>query len=136
MPIEDDATIRGILTDSRVIAVVGASPKPYRDSNSIARFLEDKGYTVYRVNPQYQTIDDKPCYPDLASVPEPIDIVDVFRRSEAVPEIVDEALAAKAKTLWLQFGVVHEEAAATAEQGGMHVVMDHCIAVDHRRFVA
>ena len=135
MPIEQEEIIRSILTDSRVIAVVGASPKPYRDSNSIAGFLEAAGYTVYRVNPQYEAIDGKPCYPDLASIPEPIDIVNVFRRSDAVPEIVEESLAVKAKVLWLQFGVIHDEAAARAEQGGIQVLMDHCIAVDHRRLI-
>ncbi len=136
MPIEQNEVIRSILTDSRVVAVVGASPKPYRDSHSIALFLEGRGYTVYRVNPAYDTIDGKPCYKDLSAVPEPIDIVDVFRRPEAVPAIVDEALAVGAKVLWLQFGVVHEDAAAAAEAGGLKVVMDHCIAVDHRRLVA
>jgi len=135
MPIEQDEVIRSILTESKVIAVVGASPKPYRDANSIARFLERTGYTVYRVNPLYDTIDGKPCYKDLASVPEPIDLVDVFRRSDAVPDIVEEAIAVKAKAIWLQFGVIHEEAAAVAEAAGMQVIMDHCIAVDHRRLV-
>jgi len=136
MAIEHDEVLRSILTTNRVIAVVGASPKPYRDSNSIARFLDGAGYTVYRVNPAYDSIDGKPCYKDLASVPEKIDIVDVFRRPDAIPDIVAEALAVKARVLWLQFGVVHEEAAAVAEKGGMQVVMDHCIAVDHRRLVA
>jgi len=116
--------------------VVGASPKPYRDSNSIARFLERARYTVYRVNPRYESIDGKPCYTDLASVPERIDVVDVFRRSEAVPDIVAESLRVKAKVLWLQFGVVHAEAAEAAERGGMQVVMDHCIAIDYRRLVS
>ena len=136
MPIEQDDIIQSILTESKVVAVVGASPKLYRDSNSISRFLEAEGYTVYRVNPQYDTIDGKPCYKDLASVPERIDIVDVFRRSDAVPDIVEEAIAAGAGTIWLQFGVVHEDAAARAEEAGLRVVMDHCIAVDHRRLVA
>lgn len=135
MPIEDDAAIRKILETSRTIAVVGASENPNRDSNSIMRFLMNRGYDVYPVNPQYERVLGRKCFPDMASVPVPIDIVDVFRTPEAVPAIVDEAIAVKAKVLWLQFGVIHEEAARKAEQNGIQVLMDHCIAVDHRRLI-
>ena len=136
MPIEDEDELRSVLKQSAVIAVVGASPKPYRDSHSIANFLERNGYRVYRVNPLYDEIDGKPCYNNLSEVPEPIDIVDVFRRPDAVPDIVRESLAVNAKVLWLQLGVIHEDAALIAEAGGMRVVMDHCIAVEYRRLVA
>ncbi len=135
MPIEDDATIQAILRSSKTVAVVGASENPNRDSNRIMQFLLNRGYDVYPVNPQYQSVLGRKCVPDLASVPVPIDIVDVFRSPEAVPAIVDESVAVKAKVLWLQFGVVHEEAAQIAEKSGLRVIMDHCIAVDHRRLI-
>ncbi|MEP0821302.1 MAG: CoA-binding protein [Ignavibacterium sp.] len=135
MPVEDAATIEKILRDSKTIALVGASENPARDANRIMRFLLNRGYTVHPVNPRYPSVLGKTCYPDLVSVPDPIDIVDVFRRSEAVPGIVDEAIKIKAKVLWLQLDVVHEEAAAMAEQHGMQVVMDRCIAVEHRRLL-
>lgn len=133
MPIEDAATIEKILRNTKTIALVGASEDPTRDANRIMRFLLNRGYTVYPVNPRYSSVLGKACYPNLASVPGPIDIVDVFRRSEAVPGIVDEAIEVKAKVLWLQFDVIHEEAAARAEQHGMQVVMDRCIAVEYNR---
>jgi predicted CoA-binding protein len=135
MPIESDDTIRTILTTAKTIAVVGASNKPYRDANRITDVLIRAGYDVYPVNPAYSETNGLKCYPDLKSVPVPIDIVDVFRNPEAVDEIVDETLAAQAKTLWLQLGVVNESAAKRAEAGGVQVVMDHCIAIDLRRLV-
>lgn len=135
MPIEDAERIRTILKESRTIAVVGASDDPGRDSHSIMKFLLDRGYTVHPVNPKYAEVLGRTCYPNLGAVPEPIDIVDVFRRPEAVPEIVDEALQIRAKVLWLQFNVVHEEAAARAEANGLDVIMDRCIAVEHRRLI-
>jgi predicted CoA-binding protein len=135
MPIEDEAILKTILEQARTVAVVGASPKPWRDSHSVALFLKRAGYTVYYVNPSYETIEGEPCYPNLRSVPSTIDIVDVFRQPSAVPDIVQEAIAIHAKTLWLQYGVVHDEAAAEAERAGLQVVMDHCIAVDYRRLM-
>jgi len=135
MPIENESEIRRILASSRTVAVVGASDKPWRDSNDIMRFLMDSGYRVFPVNPNYKTVLEQPCYASLKDVPEQLDIVDVFRRPESVPEIVREALSVKAKTLWLQLGVVNEEAAMLAEKHGMQVIMDRCIAVDHRRLM-
>ncbi|MGB2867212.1 MAG: CoA-binding protein [Bacteroidota bacterium] len=136
MPIENDGAVREILKAAKTIAVVGASPKPWRDSNSIAQFLMTKGYTVYPVNPNYPKVLEMPCYPDLKSVPGAIDIVDVFRSPDAVMEIVEQAIAVHAPTLWLQLGVVNEEAALKAESAGISVIMDHCIAVDHRRLIS
>jgi predicted CoA-binding protein len=133
MPIEDADTIRKILQKARTIAVVGASVKPWRDGNSIMHFLKRKGYTVYPVNPKYREIDGEPCYPTLASIPAAIDIVDVFRQPSEVPRVVQEAIAIGAKTLWLQLGVVHEQAAEEAERAGLQVIMDRCIAVEHRQ---
>ena len=136
MSIENDGELREILKTAKSIAVVGASPKPWRDSNSIAQFLMKKGYTVYPVNPNYPMILDLKCYPDLKSIPGAIDIVDVFRSPDAVMEIVDETIAVHAPTLWLQLGVVNHEAALKAESVGLRVVMDRCIAVDHRRLIS
>lgn len=136
MPIENDGELRKILKGAKSIAVVGASPKPWRDSNSIAQFLLNKGYTIYPVNPNYPNVLEMTCYPDLKSVPGTIDIVDVFRSPDAVMEIVDEAIAVHAPTLWLQLGVVNQKAAQKAESAGIRVIMDRCIAVDHRRLIS
>jgi predicted CoA-binding protein len=135
MPIEDDDAIRGILKSAKTIAVVGASVKPWRDSNSIMQFLIDAGYKVFPVNPKYSEVLGVPCVPRLSDVPKGIDVVDVFRRSDALDVIVDEAIANGAKTLWTQLGVVDVKAATKAEQAGMKVIMDHCIRVDHRRLL-
>ncbi len=135
MPIDNDKEIKRILSDARTIAVVGASDKPWRDSNDIMRFLQRKGYRVFPVNPHLRTVLDQQCYATLKDVPEPIDIVDVFRRPDAVPAIVEDAIAVHAKTLWLQLGVIHDPAAQEAEKNGLKVIMDRCIAVDHRRLL-
>lgn len=135
MPIEDDATIASILMSSKTIAVVGASPKPWRDSGSIAQYLIHKGYDVYAVNPNYKEVLGRPCYPDLKSIGVKIDIVDIFRKPEEVEPVVDEAIAVKADTVWMQLGVVNPEAAAKAEKAGLKVVMDHCIAVEYSRLL-
>ncbi len=135
MPIEDDTVIASILRTSKTIAVVGASPKPWRDSGSIAQYLIGQGYDVLPVNPAYEEVLGKKCYKDLVSVPVPIDIVDVFRKPDAVDEIIEEAIAVRAKTVWLQLGVINERAAARGEQAGLNIIMDHCIAVDHTRLI-
>jgi predicted CoA-binding protein len=133
MPIEDDQTIREILTTAKTIAVVGASEKSWRDSNRIFLFLKQKGYSVIPVNPAYKEIDGVKCYPTVQSIGKTIDIVDVFRKSNAVGEVVEDAVAAHAPVLWLQLGVVNTRAVQRAEEAGMQVVMDHCIAVDYSR---
>lgn len=135
MPIEDDDVIRRILESAKTIAVVGASVKPWRDSNSIMQFLLQVGYIVFPVNPNYSEVLGTRCVPLLSEVPEEIDIVDVFRRSDAVGPIVDEAIAVAAKTLWMQVGVVNEEAADKAERAGLNVIMDRCIRVDYQRLI-
>jgi uncharacterized protein len=135
MPIEDDKKIKDILMTARTIAVVGASNKPLRDSHRIMQYLKRERYVVIPVNPTYSEIDGEKCFPDLASVHSPIDIVDVFRNPDAVDEIVEEAIAVKTKTLWLQLGVVRAAAARKAEQAGIQVIMDHCIAIDHSRLI-
>jgi uncharacterized protein len=135
MPIEDDAIIQKILTTTKTIAVVGASSKPLRDSLRIAQYLKRQGYIVLPVNPSYTEIDGQKCYPSLTSINTPIDLVDVFRNPDMVDEIVEEAIAIKAKTIWFQLGVVNTRAAQKAEKAGLQVVMNHCIAIDHTRLL-
>lgn len=127
----DDA-IRALLTTAKRIAVVGASPKPERDSFRIARYLLDAGYEVIPVNPGQKEILGLTCYPDVASIPGTVDIVDVFRSPEHVPDVVDDALRAGARALWLQLGTDHPEAAQRAAAGGLEVVREQCIMVVHR----
>jgi predicted CoA-binding protein len=135
MPIDDDKRIADILKSAKTIAVVGASPKPWRDSSRITQVLMEEGYEVFPVNPNYHEVFGKKCYPDLESVPSRIDIVDIFRNPDQVDEIIENAIAAKAGTVWMQLGVVNEQAAQKAEEAGLQVVMDHCIAVDHARLI-
>ena len=135
MPIEDDRIIGDILRKAKTIAVVGASPKPWRDSGSIARFLAGKGYVVLPVNPAYQEILGMKCYPDLATGGSKIDIVNVFRKPEEVLPVIDDAIAVGASTVWMQLGVINAEAAKRAEDAGLNVIMDKCIAVEHRRLI-
>jgi predicted CoA-binding protein len=130
-----EADIKYILENSKTVAVVGLSPREERDSHRVAKYLQSQGYRIIPVNPKAGEILGERSYPDLASVPEPIDLVDVFRRSEAVPGIVEEAIKMGAKTVWMQLGVVHEEAAARAREAGLQVVMDRCIMVEHRRHI-
>ncbi|HID62752.1 MAG TPA: CoA-binding protein [Anaerolineae bacterium] len=128
-----EADIKTILEESKTIAVVGLSPNEERDSHRVANYLQSQGYRIIPVNPRADEILGERSYPDLASIPDPIDVVDVFRRSEAVPEIVEGAIKVGAKTVWMQEGVVHEEAAARAREAGLQVVMDRCMLKEHRR---
>ena len=125
--------ISEILHDFRTIAVVGLSAKRYRPSYGVAEYMQRAGYRIIPVNPNVDEVLGEKSYPDIDSVPEPIDIVDIFRRSESVPEIVDAAIRKGAKVIWMQEGVVHEEAARRAKEAGLAVVMDRCILKDHRR---
>ncbi|MBN1966695.1 MAG: CoA-binding protein [Anaerolineae bacterium] len=132
-PITDDPTLRDLLTNARVIAVVGHSDDPSRASYQIAAYLRRAGYTIYAVNPTVTEIDGEPAYPSLADVPEPIDIVDVFRRSEHLPGVVEAAVAVGAGAVWAQLGVTHPDADRIADEAAMPLVMDRCIKVEHRR---
>jgi uncharacterized protein len=127
--------ITEILTTSRSIAVVGLSGKRFRPSYGVAEYMQRAGYRIIPVNPLETEVLGEKSYPDLDSVPEPIDIVDIFRRSEFVPEVVEAAIRKGAKAIWMQEGVIHEDAARRAESAGMAVVMDRCILKDHRRLV-
>jgi predicted CoA-binding protein len=129
----DDSVISDILLNHRTIAVVGCSPKAHRDSNSIARLLMARGHRIIPVNPGHREILGVPCYPGLLEVPEKVDMVDVFRRSEYVPEIAEQAVAVGAKILWTQLGVFSEEAAEIAQQAGLIVIMNRCPAIEYRR---
>jgi hypothetical protein len=135
MPTNNDKELKELLSSARVIAVVGHSDKPYRTSYEIAQYLRRAGYTVYPVNPILDEIDGQKCYASLSEVPESIDIVDVFRRSEYLPGVVEDAIAAGAKAVWAQLGVHDSQAAERAEQAGLKMVMDRCIKVDHARLM-
>jgi uncharacterized protein len=124
----------GILQSARTIAVVGLSGKRYRPSYGVAEYLQRSGYRIIPVNPEETEVLGEKCYPDLDAVPGPVDVVDIFRRSEFVPGIVEAAIRKGAKAVWMQEGVIHEEAASRARQAGLAVVMDRCILKDHRRF--
>lgn len=123
--------IQKILLECRTIAVVGLSSNPARPSNRVAAYMEAQGYRVIPVNPNETTVLGEPSYPSLAAVPGPIDLVNIFRKSEEVLPIVDEAIARGAKAIWMQEGVVNEEAAERAKQAGLLVVMDRCWLIDH-----
>ena len=125
-----------ILKESRTIAVVGLSPRPERPSYSVARYLQAQGYRIIPVNPSIDEVLGERSYPDLASIPETVDVVDIFRRSEHVPPIVEEAIAVGARAVWMQEGVVHEKAAQQAKAAGLLVVMDRCMLKEHRRLKA
>lgn len=128
-----DPAIRELLTNARTIAVVGHSDNPARTSYCIAQFLRQTGYDVYPVNPTVTQIDGQPSYPSLAAVPQPIDLVNVFRRSEYLPGVVEEAIAVGAGAVWAQLGVYDDSAAQIARAAGLPLVMDRCIKVEFQR---
>ena len=122
-----------ILNEYRIVAIVGLSPDPSRPSHRVAKYLDRHGFRVIPVNPDAQEILGKRSYPDMSSVPEPIEIVDLFRRSEEVMPIVDEAIKIGAKVVWMQEGVINEEAASMARDAGLLVVMNKCMFKEHQR---
>ncbi len=124
-------TIEGLLRSSQIIAVVGLSSNPMRPSNGVAEYLQRSGYRVIPVNPNETEILGEKCYARLEDVPEKIDIVDIFRRSEFVPAIVDSAIAIDAKAIWMQEDVIHEQAAERARAAGLLVLMYRCILKVH-----
>ncbi|MBM3215070.1 CoA-binding protein [Candidatus Poribacteria bacterium] len=128
----DPREIAEILQRFRTIAVVGLSPNPERPSHRVAKYLQEHGYRVVPVNPMTDAVLGERSHPDLESVPEPIDVVDVFRRSEEVPDIVESAIRIGAKAVWMQEGVVHEAAAQRALDAGLRVVMDRCMLKEHQ----
>jgi len=124
--------ISEILKHSRNIAVVGLSSSPLRPSHGVAAYMQTQGYHIIPVNPNIEEALGEQAYPSLMKVPEKIDIVDIFRRSDAVAEVVDQAIELKVPAIWMQEGVIDEKAAAKARAAGIFVVMDRCILVEHR----
>jgi len=131
----DDELMEHVLSMAKVIAVVGLSDNPSRPSYGVARYLQSQGYRIIPVNPTIDQALGERSYPDLRAVPEPIDIVDLFRRSSEVGPHVDEALELGVKAIWMQLGVFDQAAAQRARHAGLHVVMNRCIAVEHRRLL-
>lgn len=123
-----------ILMSARSVALVGVSANVLRSSNFVATYLVRTPYRLYPVNPSYQQVLGLKCYPTLADLPEPPDIVDAFRRAEELPGLVEEAIAVGAKAVWFQLGLRNEEAAAMARAAGLDVVQDHCLKIEHARF--
>ena len=132
MPLTTDAEIRTLLEEVRTIALIGASDRPDRPSNRVMRSLQEHGYRVIPINPQItgEHLHGEFVFRDLSQIGDPIDMVDIFRNSTVAGEAVDEAIAAGAKAVWLQLGVVNEAAAARAEAAGLKVVMDRCPAIE------
>jgi predicted CoA-binding protein len=131
----DDQMMKDILLSTKTIASVGLSSNPGKESYWIVKYLQDQGYHVIPVNPTADEILGEKAYPDLESIPEKIDVVQVFRKPEDVPPVVDSAIKAGAKVVWMQEGIVNEEAAQKARQAGLQVVMDACMRATHRRLI-
>lgn len=130
-----DQELKDILVSAKTIASVGLSSNPQKESYGIALYLKDQGYKVVPVNPTTPEVFGEKSYPDLGSVPEKIDVVQVFRKPEDVPPVVDDAIKAGAKVVWMQEGIVNEEAAQKAREAGLQVVMDACMRSTHRRLI-
>ena len=130
-----DENLSTLLKTAKTIAVVGVSHKEHRDSHKVAKYIKENGYKMIPVNPKYQEVLGETCYPDLKSVPEKIDIVDIFRNIEAIPPIVDEAIEVGAGAVWMQLGLAHEEAAEKARGAGLSVVMCKCLKIEHHRLL-
>ncbi len=129
----DIPTLRRVLTSCKTIAVVGLSADWYRPSNFAAKYMQAQGYRVIPVNPRYTSILGETCYPDLRAIPVPVDMVDVFRKPQDATAIAHDAIAIGAKVLWLQIGVINDDARQLAENAGMTVVMDRCVKIEYAR---
>jgi predicted CoA-binding protein len=130
---EDINTLRRILKQAHTVAVVGLSANWWRPSYFAAKYMQEHGYRVIPVNPAYPEVLGQKCYASLRDIPEQVDIVDCFRKSEEIPPIADEAIAIGAKVLWMQIGVINHEAAERARKAGLDVVMDRCVKIEHAR---
>jgi len=131
----NDATIRELLQTAKSIAVVGLSSNPWRASFGVSKYMQAQGYRIIPVNPNEVKVLGEQAFPSLAAVPGGVDIVNIFRRSEFIPEIVDAAIAKGARCVWMQQGIIHTEAAGKAEKAGLLIVMDRCIGMEHRRLL-
>lgn len=130
-----DEQVKSVLEKSKTVAVVGMSDKEERDSHKVAKYLKEHGYKVIPVNPKCKEILGETCYPDLKGVPGHVDVVDIFRNIEAIPAIVDEAIAVGAGSVWMQLGLTHEEAAEKARCAGISVIMNKCMKIEHARLM-
>jgi len=133
MLINSDTDLKRLFETVRTIAVVGCSPKPERPGHYVAKYLQDLGYRVIPVNPGQTEILGEKCYASLRDIPEPVDMVDCFRRAEDIPPVVEDAIAIGAKFVWMQLGIVNEDAAQRAIDAGIEVVMDRCPKIDYPR---
>ncbi|MFN4245937.1 MAG: CoA-binding protein [Brevinematia bacterium] len=131
----DDETIKNVLVGAKVIAIVGLSPKEDRPSNSVAKYLKGMGYRIVPVNPGYDEILGEKSYKKLSDIPFQVDIVDIFRRSEEVLPVVEEAIKLKPKCIWLQLGIVNDEAKKLAQENNILFVQDKCIKLEHQRLI-
>jgi len=133
--IDDIAGLRRILATSRVIAVVGLSGNWYRPSYFAAKYMQEHGYRIIPVNPNYTEVLGEKCYPDVASIPGPVDVVDCFRKPDEMPPLAREAVAKGARVLWMQLGIRNDEAAGIANAAGLEVVQDRCVKIEHARIM-
>jgi uncharacterized protein len=133
--VDDIAGLRRILTQARVIAVVGLSAHWHRPSYFAAKYMQDHGYRIIPVNPNYAEVLGEKCYPNITAIPNAIDIVDCFRKPDEIAAIAREAIAKHAKVLWMQLGIRNVEAANLAVAAGLDVVMDHCVKIEHARIL-
>lgn len=131
----DDEWLTRLLRESRTIAVVGLSPKPHRDSFKVASYLQAQGYRIIPVHPRAQEVLGERAYRSLSEIPEQVDIVNVFRRSEETPAVVTAAIPLKPRAVWLQLGIASNEAAERAASSGLPIVMDRCLMLEHRRLL-
>ncbi len=133
--VDDIAGLRRILTQARTLAVVGVSANWYRPSYFAAKYMKDHGYRIYPVNPNYAEVLGERCYPDVASIPATVDIVDCFRKPDEIVPLAHAAVAKGARVLWMQLGIRNDEAASIAADAGLDVVMDRCVKIEHARIL-
>jgi len=130
----EDEEIKAILANSKTVAVVGLSPKPDRDSYRVAKYLMEHGYQIVPVHPKEAEILGQKAYASLKDIPFPVDVVDIFRKIEAIPAIVEEAIAMGAKVVWMQLGLAENQSAQKAREAGLKVVMNKCMKMEHSRY--
>ena len=133
--VDDIAGLRGILARSRTIAIVGLSANWYRPSYFAAKYMQEHGYRIVPVNPTYTEVLGETCYPSIAAIPDPVDIVDCFRKPEEMPALAREAVAKGAKVLWMQLGIRNDDAAQFASDAGLDVVQNRCVKIEHARIM-
>jgi predicted CoA-binding protein len=132
---QDVETIRDLLNRAHTVAIVGLSDKKERASNFVASYLKSEGYKIIPVNPNLKEVLGEKCYPDLKSIPEPVDVVDIFRRPDEIMPIVQQAIDIKAKAIWMQLLIVNRDAAKLASDHGLTVIMDKCMKIEHGRYI-